>query len=126
MLVKSGVKIDVKKNTKVLFEGIEIGEVSDKSVINDKEVLLELSINKNAIIHNDVSGIYAEDLLGNSYVELIKITNGKLPKKNINSNDTLVGKYRPLFEEVDTATKRKLIEEIKVLKNKLDTIIKKH
>ena len=110
-----------KYKVDILFKGLQIGKVRKDIELDNEYLLLEAVIDKHAAGRNYISAIFKEDILGNSYIELISDATSQ---NNIGS-DTLVGLYTPLYHKVDTVTLSEFLKELGNFKIKLDSILDK-
>jgi len=112
-----------KHKEKVLFRGVQVGEIREKLVLKDGNLLLKAVLErKNKYKFSDA--FYREDLFGNSFVEL----SSKQPEILLDDTqylDTIYGIYEPFYFKIDSASKKTILKEIGDLKNKLDSILEK-
>lgn len=112
-----------KYKVRVLFRGTQIGEVREKVNRQNEYLLLTAIIDRRNHKNKFTGAIYREDLLGNTYVELISKQPEMLRNNNDPPIDTLYGVYSPLYHEVDSASKEKILNEIGNFKKRLDSIL---
>lgn len=113
-----------KFKVRVLFRGVQIGEIREKANLLDNHILLTASIYKTDFKSKFTGAVYREDLLGNTYVELIAEEYENGFKNREPSLDTLYGVFSPLYHKVDSASEEKILKEIGNFKKKLDSILK--
>lgn len=108
---------------KVLYRGIQVGEIREKTSLHNGYILLTAILDRRNKKNKFTHAVYREDLLGNTYIELI----AKQPEVHLNNNDqnidTLYGIYSPLYHAADSTSKKQILKEIGNFKKRLDSIL---
>ena len=121
--MQKNVKVNEKYKVRIFLRGVRIGEVKEKlSYEQDEYILLRADISEKSNKNTFTKALYKEDLLGNAYIELISEQSRVFSDKKSKA-DTIFGEFSPLYHEVDSASKKKILKEIGNFKNKIDSIL---
>ncbi len=112
----------ITSDTKVLWEGLDIGKVSSSKIIDSNTVELNLVIQRDIKIPASNVVQCWDNLLGSTY---IGITAGENVDESIYLHplDTLRGRYVSQ-SEIDSNLAKKILDKAKDVKKTIDSIVK--
>ena len=115
-------KINEHHKYPVRFRGVTIGKITDIQNLSNDYYLLTAFIDRK-VADRFTKAVYRESLIGNAFMELINGESGDVT--NYLFRDTIDATYSPLYRQVDSVTKEKIIEEMGKFKKKLDSLLDK-